>query len=114
MKNVVMFATVHQYQILGNNLNLRAGETSGLSKIEIQCAHRAGGVVGTTGAIICCDICRKIGSSKCSEHPSLAAAMLHRALTVATASKCGAVRILSEDLPQQTIAGVRIENPFTQ
>ena len=37
------------------------------------------------------------------------------ALIVAAASKCGAVRILSEDLnAQQTIAGVRIENPFTQ
>jgi predicted nucleic acid-binding protein len=37
------------------------------------------------------------------------------ALIVATAAKCGAVRILSEDLnPQQTIAGVRIENPFAQ
>jgi predicted nucleic acid-binding protein len=37
------------------------------------------------------------------------------ALIVATAAKCGAARILSEDLnPQQTIAGVRIENPFAQ
>ena|ERR1022692_1983472 len=37
------------------------------------------------------------------------------ALIVATAAKCGAGRILSEDLnAQQTIAGVRIENPFTQ
>jgi len=35
------------------------------------------------------------------------------ALIVAAASKCGAVRIFSEDLnAQQTIAGVRIENPF--
>jgi predicted nucleic acid-binding protein len=37
------------------------------------------------------------------------------ALIVAAAAKCGAVRILSEDLKaQQRIAGVRIENPFTQ
>jgi predicted nucleic acid-binding protein len=37
------------------------------------------------------------------------------ALIVATAAKCGAARILSEDLnAQQTIAGVRIENPFAQ
>jgi len=37
------------------------------------------------------------------------------ALIVASAAKCGAVRILSEDLnPQQVIAGVRIENPFAQ
>jgi predicted nucleic acid-binding protein len=37
------------------------------------------------------------------------------ALIVASAAKCGAVRILSEDLnAQQTIAGVRIENPFAQ
>jgi predicted nucleic acid-binding protein len=35
------------------------------------------------------------------------------ALIVASAAKCGAVRILSEDLnAQQVIAGVRIENPF--
>lgn len=35
------------------------------------------------------------------------------ALIVASAAKCGAVRILSEDLnDRQTIAGVRIENPF--
>jgi predicted nucleic acid-binding protein len=35
------------------------------------------------------------------------------ALIVATAIKCGAVRILSEDLNAgQTIAGMRIENPF--
>ncbi len=35
------------------------------------------------------------------------------ALIVASAAKSGAVRILSEDLnPQQTIAGIRIENPF--
>jgi predicted nucleic acid-binding protein len=37
------------------------------------------------------------------------------ALVVASAAKCGAVRILSEDLnAQQVIAGVRIENPFAQ
>jgi len=37
------------------------------------------------------------------------------ALIVASAAKSGAVRILSEDLnPQQTIAGIRIENPFAQ
>jgi len=36
------------------------------------------------------------------------------ALIVAAAAKAGAVRILSEDLnPQQMIAGVRVENPFT-
>lgn len=36
------------------------------------------------------------------------------ALVIASAAKCGAVRILSEDLnDRQTIAGVRIENPFT-
>jgi predicted nucleic acid-binding protein len=35
------------------------------------------------------------------------------ALIIASAAKCGAVRILSEDLnAQQTIAGIRIENPF--
>lgn len=35
------------------------------------------------------------------------------ALVIASAAKCGAVRILSEDLnDRQTIAGVRIENPF--
>jgi predicted nucleic acid-binding protein len=35
------------------------------------------------------------------------------ALIVASAAKCGAVRILSEDLNAgQMIAGVRIENPF--
>jgi len=35
-------------------------------------------------------------------------------LIVAAAAKAGAVRILSEDLnPQQMIAGVRVENPFT-
>lgn len=37
------------------------------------------------------------------------------ALIVASASKSGAVRILSENLnAQQTIAGIRIENPFAQ
>jgi predicted nucleic acid-binding protein len=37
------------------------------------------------------------------------------ALIVASAVKCGAVRILSEDLNAiQTIAGIRIENPFAQ
>ena len=37
------------------------------------------------------------------------------ALMVASAAKAGAVRILSEDLnAQQTIAGIRIENPFAQ
>lgn len=37
------------------------------------------------------------------------------ALMVASAVKSGAVRILSEDLnAQQTIAGIRIENPFAQ
>jgi predicted nucleic acid-binding protein len=37
------------------------------------------------------------------------------ALIVASAAKCGAFRILSEDLnAQQVIAGVRIENPFAQ
>jgi predicted nucleic acid-binding protein len=36
------------------------------------------------------------------------------ALIVAAAAKAGAVRILSEDLnPQQIIAGVRVENPFS-
>lgn len=35
------------------------------------------------------------------------------ALIVASALKCGAVRIVSEDLnPGQMIAGIRIENPF--
>ena len=35
------------------------------------------------------------------------------ALIVASAAKCGATRILSEDLnAQQRIAGVRVENPF--
>jgi len=35
------------------------------------------------------------------------------ALIVASAAKCGASRILSEDLNAgQTIAGIRIENPF--
>jgi predicted nucleic acid-binding protein len=35
------------------------------------------------------------------------------ALIVASAAKSGAIRILSEDLnAQQTIAGIRIENPF--
>src|SRR5712691_6524966 len=35
------------------------------------------------------------------------------ALIVASASKCGAVRILSEDLNAgQMIAGIRVENPF--
>ena len=35
------------------------------------------------------------------------------ALIVASASKCGAARIFSEDLnPEQSIAGVRVENPF--
>lgn len=35
------------------------------------------------------------------------------ALIVASAAKCGAVRILSEDLnSQQKIAGIRVENPF--
>jgi predicted nucleic acid-binding protein len=35
------------------------------------------------------------------------------ALIVASAARCGAVRILSEDLnADQTIAGIRIENPF--
>lgn len=37
------------------------------------------------------------------------------ALIVASAVKCGAVRILSEDLnAKQAIAGIRIENPFAQ
>jgi predicted nucleic acid-binding protein len=37
------------------------------------------------------------------------------ALIVASAAKSGAVRILSEDLnAQQTIAGIRVENPFAQ
>lgn len=35
-------------------------------------------------------------------------------LMVASAVKCGATRILSEDLNEQKIAGVRIENPFTK
>lgn len=35
------------------------------------------------------------------------------ALIVASAVKCGATRILSEDLNAQKIAGVQIENPFT-
>jgi predicted nucleic acid-binding protein len=36
------------------------------------------------------------------------------ALIVAAAAKADAVRIVSEDLnPQQIIAGVRVENPFT-
>lgn len=35
------------------------------------------------------------------------------ALIVASASKCGAARIISEDLnAQQSIAGIRVENPF--
>jgi len=37
------------------------------------------------------------------------------ALIVASAAKSGATRILSEDLnPQQSIAGVRVENPFVR
>lgn len=37
------------------------------------------------------------------------------ALIVASAAKCGAVRILSEDLNAgQRIAGIRIENPFAK
>ncbi len=37
------------------------------------------------------------------------------ALIVASAVKCGATRVLSEDLnAQQTIAGVQIQNPFTK
>jgi predicted nucleic acid-binding protein len=37
------------------------------------------------------------------------------ALIVASAAKCGAVRILSEDLnARQVIAGISIENPFAQ
>jgi len=37
------------------------------------------------------------------------------ALIVASALKCGATRILSEDLnAQQVIAGIRVENPFIQ
>jgi predicted nucleic acid-binding protein len=37
------------------------------------------------------------------------------ALIVASAVKAGSVRILSEDLnAQQTIAGIRVENPFVQ
>jgi predicted nucleic acid-binding protein len=37
------------------------------------------------------------------------------ALIVASAVKCGASRILSEDLnPGQMIAGIRIENPFVR
>jgi len=37
------------------------------------------------------------------------------ALIVASAAKCGAVRILSEDLnAEQRIAGIRVENPFAQ
>ena len=35
------------------------------------------------------------------------------ALIVASAVKCSATRILSEDLNAQKIAGVQIENPFT-
>ena len=35
------------------------------------------------------------------------------ALIVASAVKCGATRILSEDLNAQKIAGLQIENPFT-
>jgi predicted nucleic acid-binding protein len=35
------------------------------------------------------------------------------ALIVASAAKCGALRVLSEDLnAQQVIAGIRVENPF--
>jgi predicted nucleic acid-binding protein len=34
------------------------------------------------------------------------------ALIVASAAKAGTVRILSEDLNAQVIAGIRIENPF--
>jgi predicted nucleic acid-binding protein len=35
------------------------------------------------------------------------------ALIVASAAKCGAMRVLSEDLnAQQIIAGIRVENPF--
>jgi predicted nucleic acid-binding protein len=35
------------------------------------------------------------------------------ALIVASAAKCGALRILSEDLnPRQIISGIRAENPF--
>jgi predicted nucleic acid-binding protein len=37
------------------------------------------------------------------------------ALIVASAAKCGAIRILSEDLnAQKRIAGLRVENPFAQ
>ena len=37
------------------------------------------------------------------------------ALIVASAAKCGALRILSEDLnAKQVVAGVRIENPFVE
>jgi predicted nucleic acid-binding protein len=37
------------------------------------------------------------------------------ALIVASAAKAGAVRILSEDLnAEQTIAGIRVENPFAR
>ena len=37
------------------------------------------------------------------------------ALIVASAAKCGALRILSEDLnADQRIAGIRVENPFVQ
>ncbi len=37
------------------------------------------------------------------------------ALILASAAKCGAHRILSEDLnAKQTIAGIRIQNPFAQ
>lgn len=37
------------------------------------------------------------------------------ALIVASAAKCGAVRILSEDLnARQRIAGIRVENPFAR
>jgi predicted nucleic acid-binding protein len=37
------------------------------------------------------------------------------ALIVASAMKCGAARILSEDLnPQQKISGIQIQNPFAR
>ena len=37
------------------------------------------------------------------------------ALIVASAAKCGATRIISEDLnAEQSIVGIRIENPFTK
>jgi predicted nucleic acid-binding protein len=37
------------------------------------------------------------------------------ALIVASAAKCGAMRILSEDLnADHRIAGIRVENPFVQ